>query len=156
MLGQDFVGSSWRFPVAAYDESGCSLDRSSVCVCVMSMRVLGPPYQLPPLMLCPTSRSRLSPVLLPPLLSFASASLIHPTFSRDRDNFWSPPRSPLLPARDPRYIINPTSNLHPSSPHPHVLSFSLHTAERHVRRGSYLLSFPLLLRPRLSSATDRP
>jgi hypothetical protein len=49
MLGQDFVGSSWRFPVAAYDESGCSLDRSSVCVCVVSMRVLGPPYQLPPL-----------------------------------------------------------------------------------------------------------
>jgi hypothetical protein len=33
MLGQDFVGLNWRFPVAAYDESGCSLGRSSVCVC---------------------------------------------------------------------------------------------------------------------------
>lgn len=124
-----------------------------VYVCVVSMRVLGLTYQLPPLMLCPTSRSRLSPVLL---LSFASASLTHTIFSRDRDNFWPPPRSPPLAARCSRYINNPTSNLHPSSQHPHVLFFSLHTAERHVRRGSYLLSFPLLLRPRLSSATDRP
>jgi hypothetical protein len=128
-----------------------------VYVCVVSMRVLGLTYQLPPLMLCPTSRSRLSPVLLPP-----RSSLLLPPISPIRSFHvieiisGHPPRSPPLAARCSRYINNPTSNLHPSSQHPHVLFFSLHTAERHVRRGSYLLSFPLLLRPRLSSATDRP